>query len=250
MVGGHVAQGEQQQRQHVGGVEGGEGCALARRLKDGPAGEDAGRVSGDVGGGRRDKAAGRHPWHAQLLAPEVADQGVDEGAAQGDPAGRRHTRHQVGRDGNHRLEAIHLLGWKTVFCENFGGISKGEAVLIARRRNYQWFDDDVLKLAELFRDEVIPEITIEDMTEFMPDTKQELQDLTNLLDYDWNRYDGGGSSSGSSKSNNEKELVIDLDSSVGDKWQEWKEKISQEGYFPDEKILEMALEIAIDNHEE
>lgn len=59
-------------------------------------------------------------------------------------------------DGNHRLEAIRRLqaelGWKQVPVENYGPISREEALLIALRRNSLWFDIDPLALGtELLR---------------------------------------------------------------------------------------------------
>jgi len=93
-------------------------------------------------------------------------------------------------DGNHRLDALNLLHWSKVSVENFGPISQAEAVVIARRRNYQWFQDDVLKLSTLFRDVVLPEFPLEVLETFMPDSPEMLQSLARLsADFDWT---GGG----------------------------------------------------------
>lgn len=92
-------------------------------------------------------------------------------------------------DGNHRLKAIKRLKWKTVQVENFGDIKKSTAILISRRRNHQWFEDDLMKFAALLRDEVLPDISIEDMAEFMPDSPEELLALSNLLDFDWSQFE-------------------------------------------------------------
>lgn len=80
-------------------------------------------------------------------------------------------------DGNHRLKAIQILGWKKPFIENFGDISKAEAITIARRRNHQWFQDDIQKLANLLINEVLPEIKVEDYLKFMPDSADDLEKL-------------------------------------------------------------------------
>lgn len=84
-------------------------------------------------------------------------------------------------DGNHRLKAIQRLGWADAWCEDFGSITKAEAVLIARRRNYQWFEDDADKLESLFKGEVGPQFVIDDLSLFMPD---DVVDLRGLLGID------------------------------------------------------------------
>lgn len=95
-------------------------------------------------------------------------------------------------DGNHRLAAIRHAGWSTVYVENFGPISLAEAVLIARRRNYQWFDTDFVELANLVQNVVLPEYPVEDMIEFMPESLEELQALADLAEkWEWpDEWDG------------------------------------------------------------
>lgn len=88
-------------------------------------------------------------------------------------------------DGNHRLTAIRELGFKKVVVENFGKVSKGVAVTISRRRNKGWFREDMIKLAKLLKEDVLPEISIEDLREFMPDNVDQLLDLA---DFDRDQY--------------------------------------------------------------
>ena len=91
-------------------------------------------------------------------------------------------------DGNHRLEAVRVLKWETVPCENFGEISLARAVVVARRRNYQWFEDNILSLSKLMTDIVFPEIPIADLVTFMPDTAESLEALGKLTSdpFVWN----------------------------------------------------------------
>tara|TARA_R100000458_G_scaffold11194_2_gene8944 strand:+ start:3844 stop:4371 length:528 start_codon:yes stop_codon:yes gene_type:complete len=91
-------------------------------------------------------------------------------------------------DGNHRLQALKQLKWKKIPCENFGSISKGKAVTIARRRNHKWFEDDLLAYAELFKEEVLQEYDIDQLETFMPETKDEMLNLENILEFDWDQY--------------------------------------------------------------
>lgn len=85
-------------------------------------------------------------------------------------------------DGNHRLDAIDIVGWEVVTSENFGPIPLSEAVLISKRRNAQWFVDDNVQLSRLMKHEVLPEVSLDEMVEFMPETKRELEGLIALAD--------------------------------------------------------------------
>jgi hypothetical protein len=85
-------------------------------------------------------------------------------------------------DGNHRLEAARLLNLQDIYAENFGPISKAEAVIISRRRNHQWFKDDAVMLGALYAEVVVPEISLEELDGFMPETRQEIDDLLRMAD--------------------------------------------------------------------
>lgn len=88
-------------------------------------------------------------------------------------------------DGNHRLDAIKHLGWPKVVVENFGPITKAQAVTVARRRNHSWFDDDLFKLGKLYNEEVLKEFSIDELKEFMPESELELEGLINMGNFDW-----------------------------------------------------------------
>ena len=122
------------------------------------------------------------PEQIEKLAASVAH---DQSA--GVPAVRRLSKGKYEViDGNHRLDVIKALNWEKVDVEDFGTISTAEAVTISRRRNYQWFQDDILRLSTLFRDVVFPEIPLEDLVKFMPDTSETLEALSRLsADFDW-----------------------------------------------------------------
>jgi len=97
-------------------------------------------------------------------------------------------------DGNHRLTAIREIGFKEVVVENFGNVSKAVAVTVSRRRNKGWFREDMVKLAKLIKEEVVPEIPVEELKDFMPDNIDRLLNLANL---DQDQYgDAPGFSSG------------------------------------------------------
>ena len=91
-------------------------------------------------------------------------------------------------DGNHRLEELEKMGLTKIPCENFGEISIAKAVTIARRRNYEWFERDDVRYAEIFRDLVLPEYSIDDLDKFMPDTREQLESVEKFLDFDWDNF--------------------------------------------------------------
>lgn len=89
-------------------------------------------------------------------------------------------------DGNHRLDALRMKKWDKVFVENFGSIPISEAILIARRRNYQWIDSDHLALSELLNREVFPDQDPASLAGFLPDTLEELEALGELAaEWEW-----------------------------------------------------------------
>ncbi len=95
-------------------------------------------------------------------------------------------------DGNHRLKALQILGWKELMVENFGKISKAKAIMVAKRRNTLWFEDDVLKFADLFKNDVIKEYGLKELEGMMPNSLEELADLSKMSDFNWSQYDNRG----------------------------------------------------------
>ena len=126
-------------------------------------------------------------------------------------------------DGNHRLEAVKRLEWEKVPCENFGQISKAQAITIARRRNSQWFSDDAVKYAEIFKNVVLEEYSIDELTQFMPETKQELENISKLTDFDWSDYD----KEGTYETNQNKTINLTVNEDTFKLWEQWKEKCSR-----------------------
>lgn len=146
-------------------------------------------------------------------------------------------------DGNHRLQAVIELGWNKIYCENFGDISKAKAITIARRRNHKWFDDDMLKYAKIFKDDVLTEFTKEELSEYMPDSLNDMYNLEKLLDFDWQQFDADIDYEESDGARTIKIIVLPQ---VYDLWLKWL-KISKElmGYESESKALEFALIEAI-----
>lgn len=102
-------------------------------------------------------------------------------------------------DGNHRLAALQSLGVAEYVFENFGPISQAEAVTVARRRNHIWFEEDLMQLSKLMRDVVIPEVNVDTLSSFMPDTLEELKNMVSLAEFDWSSLPDAPASKTTSK---------------------------------------------------
>ena len=141
-------------------------------------------------------------------------------------------------DGNHRLEALIRMKWKKVPCENFGDISKAKAITIARRRNHKWFEDDILAYAELFKNDVLSEFSISELEDFMPDTKEEMENLDKLLEFDWDKY----KEDPTYDEEDLKTINLKVPQETFDMWNEWKATVKSIGdYETDSKAFEFAI---------
>ena len=87
-------------------------------------------------------------------------------------------------DGNHRLEALKRLKYKTVLVENFEDLPKSKAIVLSRRRNYVWFDDDLVSFGTLLKEDVLPDIPMETLKEILPEDEN-LENLLNFNEFEW-----------------------------------------------------------------
>ena len=143
-------------------------------------------------------------------------------------------------DGNHRLEAARRMNWDKVPIENFGPISLANAVIIARRRNHNWFEDDKLKLANLFNDVVFGEINIEELKGFMPESEEELLAYKNIGDFDWTAPDEKNFDSDGGVQL--KKIMIDIPEETYNVWLKIKERMKDNLDIENEaKIFELIL---------
>lgn len=143
-------------------------------------------------------------------------------------------------DGNHRLDAIIKLGKEEIQVENFGKISKGEAVLIAKQRNTIWFEDDTVKFAELFKSDILKEFSIDQLEEMLPINREELLSYNDILSFDWNQFSANNDNN--EQETEEKIIKITVSDQVFKLWNKWKEKlIKQDSKISDEICLKTAL---------
>lgn len=131
-------------------------------------------------------------------------------------------------DGNHRLEAVRRLGWSRVQVENFGRISLTNAIIITRQRNQNWFEDDRLKLANLFEEYVFPEVSIQNLSLILPESEESLESLKKLASADWNDINLNQQPIDKNTLNQEKEMTFKVDEQVKNDFEEHIKKIKTE----------------------
>lgn len=120
-------------------------------------------------------------------------------------------------DGNHRLEALKRIGWQEIQVENFGDIPKSKAIIIARRRNHVWFDDDLKAFSDLIKNDVLPDIDTDTLKDILPDTPDEIDNLVNFGNFDWEEP----TQKEAKESDGTKTLTIKIDEQVYQMWLDW-----------------------------
>ena len=158
-------------------------------------------------------------------------------------------------DGNHRLSAIRdVLKWEKVPVENFGPLSQVEAIILTRQRNEQWFEDDKLKLANLFVDHVFPEISHEELELILPENSQQLEIYSEMAAIDWSEPVLKGeeeSESGEVEFNNTKTIRLNVNEEVYNLWLKWCERAKKiTGLDNEQRAFEFAVIEALNVPEE
>lgn len=95
-------------------------------------------------------------------------------------------------NGNHRLAAFTEIGMTDVHVYNCGTISDAQARRIAIETNETRFETDHVKLAEIVQ-EIAEAYTLEDISATLPYSSEEIKNMQDLLQFDWNNQPGGSS---------------------------------------------------------
>jgi hypothetical protein len=93
-------------------------------------------------------------------------------------------------NGNHRLDALMVLGVKSAAVCDLGKISKAEAMRLAVETNETKFETDYVKLSELFK-EIKLEFNEEDLLSTLPFDQRELSDIEQITKFEWPQGYGG-----------------------------------------------------------
>lgn len=93
-------------------------------------------------------------------------------------------------NGNHRLGPFKALEFVAVHAYNTGDISLTKAKRLAVELNETRFPSDQLKLAGIIKD-ILKEDPIDDVVASMPYTEKEIENMLELTDVDWDKYNPG-----------------------------------------------------------
>ena len=148
-------------------------------------------------------------------------------------------------NGNHRLTAFHSIDWKDkVHCFHLGKVSQAEAETTAISTNELNFEKDPLKLASVISD-IMKVYTIEEMTEVLPYSKEEINNYQNLLTFEWNFGEEEGEIEGGDTFSDvdfTRQIKVAVTEETFKRWNELKKKMRTTlGYDNESKVIEFAI---------
>lgn len=147
-------------------------------------------------------------------------------------------------NGNHRLEAMMLAGFKEAMCYNHGTISLNEAKRIAIETNETRFASNSLKLSEAIK-ELAEDFDVQELALTLPFTEDEIQGHIDLLDFDFtdlNTTDDGIGEYDPDNPETWKTIAVKVPEETYHLWLNWVLKTKELlGYENDFKALEFAL---------
>ena len=150
-------------------------------------------------------------------------------------------------NGNHRYDALVDMGKRKVVVYDLGEITQEQAIRIAIETNETKFDSDQVRLSELVS-ELEGKFGFDDLLETLPYTEDELQDLVDMGNFDW---DDLNKDDHKFEEDEFKTISIKVPQSIYDLWKEWKDKASNiMGYDSEAKALEFAIVEALNIPEE
>lgn len=94
-------------------------------------------------------------------------------------------------NGNHRVKVMRAMGTPEVYCYNLGKISDAQARRIAIETNETKFETDNIRLAEIIKEITDEYADLEDLSQTMPYSPEELTNFNKLLTFDWEQYQSG-----------------------------------------------------------
>lgn len=146
-------------------------------------------------------------------------------------------------NGNHRLDAMTTLGFKSAMCYNHGIISDSEAKRIAIETNETRFQNDGTKMSELIA-EISKDFSMDDLSETLPFTPEEIEGHIQLLEYSFDdiNTDGEEGEFNPNAPDNLKTILVKVPEETFNLWKQWKERMNDElGYDSETKAIEFAL---------
>ena len=141
-------------------------------------------------------------------------------------------------NGNHRLDVMNKLKMKTAHVYNFGKISLTQAKRIAIETNETKFESDTIKLAEVIS-ELSNEISIEELTDTLPYSEQQIQDMIDLTSFDFSEFEDPNFEE---KEKFDHTLTFNISKETHDTWLQLRGRFNGLlGYDNESKVFEFAI---------
>lgn len=143
-------------------------------------------------------------------------------------------------NGNHRLDVMKMLEYKTAHCYNFGKITQLQASRVAIETNETKFATDPLKLSNLIQ-EITKEYTLEDIEKTMPYDIKDLENMVDITKLDWNDFTSTPPDTLDDVEFN-KTINLKVTEETYKRWIELKDRLKElSGYATDSKVFEFAV---------
>ena len=144
-------------------------------------------------------------------------------------------------NGNHRLDIMEKLGITNVVVCNRGKISLAEAQRLAVETNETKFKSDKIKLAELIN-EITTVFNTEELENTMPYSMQELNDMKELCNFDWNDYNSNDVLDFAKTDEFTISINFKVSNETFEHWKKLKQRMSEiTGYDNESKVFEFAI---------
>ena len=144
-------------------------------------------------------------------------------------------------NGNHRLDVMNELNIKECHAYNHGKISLEEAQRLAIETNETRFQTNAFKLGELIKD-MSGTFAIDEMAKTMPFTSEEMNNMIEVLDFDWNTFENEEPLDLEKEDKFEHKINFKVSEDTFNRWMELRERMKQiNGYDNESKVFEFAI---------
>jgi len=143
-------------------------------------------------------------------------------------------------NGNHRLDVMNELKMKKCHVFNYGVISLSNAKRIAIETNETKFQTNSFKLGEIIK-EISAEVNLDELEKTMPYSADEMQNMIEVLDFDWNTFEDDGVEIDNVESF-DNTISVKVSEETYKTWIELKKRMKEiTGYDNESKVFEFAI---------
>lgn len=143
-------------------------------------------------------------------------------------------------NGNHRLDVMNELKMKNCHVYNYGVISLSDSKRIAIETNETRFQTNAFKLGEIIK-ELSADFDIKELEATMPYSADEMQNMIEVLDFNWDSFEDDGVEVDSAESF-DNTISVKVSEETYKTWLELKKRMKEiTGYDNESKVFEFAV---------